>query len=185
MLYQYSGEFTDHTVEAAHELVHAFRRAAGFWYSGFWEEGFAEAITMAVDPDDVGFPRYGYPLTVTAGHLLAWDEYVPLAEVRSRHRDVGRRCLLQAYLERASFFQYLVDREGLEAFIELSYGPRNPGDDDYLQVYGMSFDDLVADWESTLRSEYEAILDSDEIAQRYRAEPPIRGQPICSEADMN
>ena len=181
-LYRYSPGFSAYAVEAAHEFVHAFRRAAGVWYSGFWEEGFAEAVAMAADPEDVGFPRYGYPLTVAAGHLLAWDEYLPLQEVRSRHRELGRRCQLQSYLERAAFFAYLVELQGIDALVELAYQPSNPGDEDYVRVYGKSFSKLVADWEARLLAEYRATPDADEIARRYREEPPIAARQMC-EAD--
>jgi hypothetical protein len=178
-LYRYSPEFPAYAVEAAHELVHAFRRAAGFWHSGFWEEGFAEAIAMNVDPGDVGFPRYGYPLTVAAGHLLAWDQYVPLADIRSRHRQMGRQCQLQAYLERAAFFDYLVRLEGIHALVELGYEPDNPGDEDYARVYGQSFEELVSDWEIQLLTEYRATPDAEETARRYRAEPAIASRTFC------
>lgn len=178
-LYRYSPGFGAYAVEAAHELVHAFRRASGLWHSGFWEEGFAETVAMAADPGDVGFPRYGYPLTVTAGHLLAWDEYLPLNEVRTRHRELGRRCQLQSYLERAAFFAYLMELEGIEAIVELAYQRSNPGDDDYVRVYGRPFSELVADWEAKLLSDYQATPGADEMARRYREEPPIAGRPMC------
>ena len=178
-LYRYSPDFSAYAVEAAHELVHAFRRAAGIWHSGFWEEGFAEAVAMNVDPGDVGFPRYGYPLTVAAGHLLVWNQYVPLQEVRKRHRQIGRRCQLQAYLERAAFFDYLVKLEGIHALVEFAYQPRSPQDEDDARVYGRPFEKLVADWETQLRSEYLATPDADAMARRYRAEPPIDSRPIC------
>ena len=178
-LYRYSAAFSAYAVEAAHELVHAFRRAAGMWHSGFWEEGFAEAIAMAADPGDVGFPRYGYPLTVAAGHLLAWDQYLPLAEVRTRHRELGRRCQLQAYLERAAFFDYLVKLKGVEALVELSFQQSSPGDNDYVRVYGKRFNELVPDWEAQLLSDYRAMPDADEEARRYRAEPPIAARQVC------
>ena len=178
-LYRYSPGFDAYAVEAAHELVHAFRRASGLWLSGFWEEGFAEAIAMAADPNDVGFPRYGYPLTVTAGHLLAWDEYLPLEEIRTRHRELGSRCQLQSYLERASFFAYLVEQQGLAALVKLSDQRSNPGDDDYVRVYGRPFSELVADWEAKLLSDYQATPGADEMARRYRQEPPIAGRQMC------
>ena len=184
-LYRYTPEFSDYPVEAAHELVHAFRRAAGFWFGGFWEEGFAEAIAMQVDPGDVGFPRYGYPIVVTAGHLLAWDEYIPLRQVRTRHRDLGRRCQLQSYLERASFFDYLVGLEGVETLIEIVYGARAPTDEDLTREYGMSFDELVADWETKLAADYAAWPDADSLARAYRAEPPIRSRPFCMPSGDN
>jgi hypothetical protein len=172
------------SAEQVRELVPTadayFERISALGHSGFWEEGFAEAIAMAVDPDDVGFPRYGYPLTVAAGHLLAWDEYIPLAEVRARHREMGRRCQLQAYLERASFFHYLVERRGITSLIELTYGPHSPTEDDFQQVYGKPFDELVTDWETRLLADYRATVEADETARRYRAEPPIRSRPMCA-----
>jgi hypothetical protein len=59
ILLRYAEGLSSYSQELTHELVHAFRRLAGFWLSGFLEEGLAEAVTMRVDPNEVGFPRYG------------------------------------------------------------------------------------------------------------------------------
>ena len=180
ILLRYADGVMSYAQEIAHELVHAFRRHSGYWLSGFLEEGFAEAIAMDVDPDEVGFPRYGYPLTVAAGHLLARDEYLPLSVVRARHDDVGRRCQLQAYLERASFFDYLKQLGGRDALLRLVYREDIPTDADYSELFGAPFPDLVTRWETALLADYQQTPDADETADRFRAEPPIASRPICA-----
>lgn len=179
MLFEYTDDFSDHLVEFPHELVHAFRRHRGFWHSGFWEEGFAEAISMEVYPDDQGFPRYGYPLDVVAGHLFARGEYIPLEMVRADHDGVGRACQLQAYLERASFFRFLVERRSVEVLIELAYAEQEPNDADYEREYGRPFDGLVDEWEEAALEAFSSIEGADELARSYRDHPAIRSRRIC------
>ena len=180
ILFRYGDGVMSYRQEIAHELVHAFRRHAGYWLSGFLEEGFAEAMAMEVDPDEVGFPRYGYPLTVAAGHLLERGEYLPLVDVRARHDEVGRRCQLQAYLERAAFFDYLKRKGGLDALLRLVCRGSAPTDADYVELFGSRFADLVSDWEDTLLSAYRNTQGAAEMAVRFRAEPPIASRPVCA-----
>lgn len=179
LMFEFTGQFADHIVEFPHELVHAFRRKLGYWHSGFWEEGFAEAISMEVYPDDEGFPRYGFPLDVAAGHLLAQGEYIPLADIRDDHSGVGQACQLQAYLERASFFRFLVEERGVASLVELAYGEVTPTDSDYERVYGQPFSELVAAWEAALLEAYSSIPDAEDQARRYRELAPIRSRRIC------
>ena len=183
ILLRYADGIESYRQELAHELVHAFRRHAGRWLSGFVEEGFAEAIAMEVDPGEVGFPRYGHPLAVIAGDLLARDEYLPLAAVRARHEELNRRCQLQAYLERASFFDYLKRTAGLDALLALVDRPVEPEDVDYEALFGGPFSGLVASWRTWLLAEYQSLPDAEEAARRYRAEPAIEGRPICRPDD--
>ena len=178
ILLRYGDGIASYRQEVTHELVHAFRRHAGYWLSGFLEEGFAEAVAMSVDPDDVGFPRYGYPLTVVAGHLLARDEYLPLSLIRSRHQDLNRRCQLQSYAERASFFDYLTRRADLDALVTLVYRLVEPTDSDYVELFGGSFAELESAWESTLAAEYQDLANADAMAREYRAEPAIANRPM-------
>jgi hypothetical protein len=180
ILLRYADGIMSYGQEIAHELVHAFRRHSGYWLSGFLEEGFAEAIAMDVDPDEVGFPRYGYPLTVVAGHLLARDEYLPLSDVRTGHDDIGRRCQLQAYLERASFFDHLKQVGGVDALLRLVYRVGEPTDADYRELFGRPFNELVVGWETALLAEYRQTPDADQTADRFRAEPAIASRPICA-----
>lgn len=179
MLFEYTGDFSDHLVEFPHELVHAFRRKSRVWHSGFWEEGFAEALSMEIYPDDQGFPRYGYPLDVLAGHLIAWNEYIPLSTIRTDHNGVGRSCQVQAYLERASFFRFLVDRRGVDVLVELAYRDREPDDADYDREYGGRFAELVEEWEDTTLQAYSSMRGADEIAREYRDLPPVRSRNFC------
>ena len=179
ILVRFGPDLSSYRTELTHELVHAFRRHSGHWLSGFLEEGFAEALTMEAEPDDTGFPRYGYPLAIVAGHLLARDEYIPLSAVRDRHEDLNRRCQLQAYIERAAFFDYLKDRGGLAALLELAYRSTEPTDDDYARLFGRPFAELVSEWETALLAAYNAITDADRTADRYRAHPAIAARRLC------
>ena len=66
-LYWYREGASDYLVSAAHEMVHAYRRAARTRYAGFTEEGLAQAIALRASPEGGGFPRYGTPIPVAAG----------------------------------------------------------------------------------------------------------------------
>ena len=154
MLFRYGDDMVSYGAEVAHELVHAFRRHSGDWLSGFVEEGFAEAVAMEVDPDEVGFPRYGNPLVVVAGHLFARSEALPLSQIRARHRELNSRCRLQAYVERAAFFDYLKRTSGIDALVKLVYRSSEPTDADYVDLFGQPFAGLVERWESDLLAAY-------------------------------
>ena len=182
IMFRFRDAVASYADELAHELVHAYRRHTGEWTTGFWEEGYAEAIAMLIEPDDIGFPRYGYPLTVAAGHLLERDEWISLVTIRDRHDDIGRQCQLQAYLERASFFHYLTQTYGVARLNALIYGDGDV-DASFETFYAMDFETAVTNWQDALRKAYDDHPDANAIADRYRAEPPIRGRRICRPSD--
>ena len=180
ILLRYDDGIQSYSQEITHELVHAFRRHSGHWLSGFIEAGFAEVVAMAVDPDDRGFPRYGYPITIVAGHLVSRQEHLPLARIRGDHAELNRRCQLQAYIERASFFDYLTGLASLDALVQFVYRPTEPTDDDYAAFLGGTFTQLAENWEARLVSDYRGVPDAEETANRYRAVPAVASRPICS-----
>ena len=180
ILLRYGDSIQSYSQEITHELVHAFRRHSGHWLSGFIEEGFAEVVAMAADPDDNGFPRYGYPLTIVAGHLVARNEHLPLGLIRAQHAELNRRCQLQAYVERASFFEYLTKIASLDALVRFVSGPAEPTNDDYAAFFGGGFTALVDTWEANLFSDYRQIPDAEGTADRYRAVPAVASRPFSS-----
>ena len=108
-LYRYFGNYFE---ALSHEMVHAFRMQTNHWKDGFFEEGFASLIGDALQPDKKGFPRYGVPLTVVAGHWIVSAEDIPLMILKQQHRQISLKCMAQSYSLRASFFKYLQDQFG-------------------------------------------------------------------------
>jgi hypothetical protein len=178
-LYWYREGASDYLVSAAHEMVHAYRRAARTRYAGFSEEGLAQAVALRASPAGGGFPRYGTPIAVAAGHLMAAGSDIPIRDLWKNDGTVRRRCMIQAYLQRESFFAFLADGFGLGSIIELVYD-LNPNDEaSWVEAFGSPFDRLVAAWREDLPAAWEATLDREALARRYRAESPARYQPFC------
>lgn len=178
-LYWYREGATDYLASAAHEMVHAYRRAARTPYTGFTEEGLAQAIALGVAPERQGFPRYGYSIPVVAGHIVARGHELPLRDLWRNDRSVRNRCMIQAYAQRESFFAFLSERFGLDAIIRLVYDER-PGDEEsWVAAFGAAFDELAEDWRTELMAAWEATPDRNELAHRYRTESPARFQQFC------
>ncbi|MBN1658161.1 MAG: hypothetical protein JXA93_07150 [Anaerolineae bacterium] len=87
------------------------------------------------------------PIDAWAALIATSDDYLPLADLRAGpFYDFQHET---AYLESASFVQFLIEQYGLEAFKEL-YG-RATGDaagDNLIvrELYGRDYDELEADW---------------------------------------
>jgi hypothetical protein len=178
-LYWYREGASDYLVSAAHEMVHAYRRAARTGYAGFSEEGLAQAIALRASPEGGGFPRYGTSLPVAAGHLVAAGTDIPIRDLWRDDRNVRRRCMIQAYLQRESFFAFLAQRFGLGSIIELVYD-LNPNEEaSWVEAFGTSFDGLAAAWREDLLAAWDATPDRETLAHRYRSESPARFQPFC------
>jgi hypothetical protein len=178
-LYWYREGASDYLVSAAHEMVHAYRRAARTRYAGFTEEGLAQAIALRASPEGGGFPRYGTPIPVAAGHLVAAGSDIPIRDLWKNDVTVRRRCMIQAYLQRESFFAFLADRFGLGSIIELVYDLKPNDEASWVAAFGSSFDGLAAAWRSDLLAVWEATPDREALAHRYRSESPARYQPFC------
>ncbi len=178
-LYWYRAGASDYLVSAAHEMVHAYRRAARTRYTGFTEEGLAQAVAIQASPEGGGFPRYGIPIAAAAGHIVARGADIPIRDLWKNDVTVRRQCMIQAYLQRESFFAFLADRFGLASIIELIYD-LNPNEDaSWVEAFGSSFDQLAESWRTDLLAAWEATPDRETLAHRYRSESPARYQSFC------
>jgi hypothetical protein len=165
--------------ELAHELVHALRFGSLKHFDGFFEEGFAELVNLNVAPEQVGFPRYGFPLTVVAGHWVARDEDVPLLDLQRKHTQLNMPCRVKAYPLRASFFVYLTDTYGLDKMLALA-APETPATlKRYEDVLGTPFEQLAAEWRAALATDFAAWPEAKARAESWLAQTPIRFFPIC------
>lgn len=178
-LYWYRHGASDYLVSAAHEMVHAYRRAARTRYAGFSEEGLAQAIALRASPEGGGFPRYGTPIPVAAGHLVAAGSDIPIRGLWKNDVTARRRCLIQAYLQRESFFAFLAQRFGLGSIIELVYDLKPSDEASWVEAFGSPFDGLAAAWREDLLAAWKATPDREALAHRYRSESPARYQPFC------
>lgn len=178
-LYWYADDASDYLVSAAHEMVHAYRRAAGTRYTGFTEEGLAQAVALRASPEGGGFPRYGFPIAAAAGHIVAGGTDIPIRDLWKNDATVRRRCMIQAYLQREAFFAFLADRFGLASIIELVYDLDPNTENAWVRAFGTAFDDLADEWRVDLVKAWEATPDGQALAHRYRSESPARYQPFC------
>ena len=120
-LYRYprSGYFG----ELPHELVHALRMIIGWTGDRFLEEGLAECLSSLLFPEVIGFSRYGYSTTISAG---SWfmdneDETIPLKLLKNKHSVLNLKCQAQVYSIRADFFRYLLKQYGKDVFLKFVY----------------------------------------------------------------
>lgn len=178
-LYRYTDDFEDYLDSLLHEMVHAFRRATGYPYLGFVEEGVAAAIDEALFAEKVSFPLYGFSSDLVAGHLFKIDRAIPLDVLRRRHRALNLRCQIQSYSERVSFFGHLRDTFGLAALIDFIYDPAGVDSAAYEHAFGLSFSDLVRDWEAALSKRHRAIQGADALWAAYIGESPAQYQNVC------
>ena len=175
-LYWYADDASDYLVSAAHEMVHAYRRAARTRYTGFTEEGLAQAVALRASPEGGGFPRYGFPIAAAAGHIVAGGTDIPIRDLWKNDVTVRRRCMIQAYLQREAFFAFLADRFGLASIIELVYDLDPDTEDAWVRAFGAAFDDLADAWRVDLLAAWKATPDAEALAHRYRSESPARFQ---------
>lgn len=158
----------------AHEVAHAVRydywqeNGVGGWENfGFIEEGFAEFIAVEVHPGKSGFPYYGYPEDVIAGHLLIRGADIPLQALRERHDELNSPCEWQAYPQRASWFRYIDETFGRDAVLSIAYAEVETTTQMIEGVLGVPVAQVDADWREWLLARYAAIPDADEVAAAY------------------
>jgi hypothetical protein len=156
-------------------------RRLGHAYIVFEEEGYAELIASKVNPDIVGFPRYGYSIDLVAGHLVDRGEDISLQRLRGGNSNFSMRCLLQSYALRASFIAFLERQFGLEQVSKLILSGSPPTQESYEKLFQASFNRLSEEWRADLLRRYQAIPDADSLATQYRTQTPIRVQNICVE----
>lgn len=184
-LYRFTEEFDDHFDSLLHEMVHAFRRATGRpWVDGFREEGLAQAIVLAVEPPGFHFPLYGYPLDLVAGHLVASERDIPLETLRQMHRQLNLPCRLQAYVQRASFFEYLTREYGLDAVISLVYDRPAGGLDPFLMAFDAPLASLEERWRQDVLGRYRALDDAAGSWSDYRTSSPGGEFPLCERSTL-
>ncbi len=124
-LWRYSPEEGGYGAIFAHEIVHAIAFdsvvEAGVleWPDlGSYSEGWAEYAALLVDPGKTGFPLYGFDEDVVAGHWVAHGG-LALAALRAAHSELNKRCELQAYVMRASWFRHVDEVFGREVLLDL------------------------------------------------------------------
>jgi hypothetical protein len=159
----------------AHELAHTFQSSHGYRYQvwtwaswGFYEEGFAEFIAQTIDQGKIGFPFYGYPEDVIAGHWLVNDEDIPLQSLRERHQELNLPCEFQTYTLRASWFRFIDEMYGRQAVLDLMYSEVEATSQVVEGMLGVGLAQLDSDWEDWLLARYAAIPDADAVAQEFR-----------------
>jgi len=178
-LYRYGPTHHGYFSALAHEMVHAFRFSRMPHHDWFFEEGFAEFVALRVDDSLEGFPWYGYPVDLVVGQWFARDEALPLAGLRSRHRELNMPCKLQAYSLRSGFFDWLGRTHGDEKVLELASREKAGALADYQEVFGSDFPTLAGQWRSAARAPYKALEDADTQAHAFRTRSPAQYQEIC------
>ena len=184
-LWRYSPEEGGYGAMFAHEIVHAIafdsavEAGALEWPDlGFYSEGWAEYAALLVDPGKTGFPLYGFDEDVVAGHWVAHGG-LSLAALRAAHAELNRRCELQAYIMRASWFRHIDEVLGREVLLDLVAAREGWAREAVEAVLGMSLDEVDADWRAWVSARYAAHPNADAEAEAYRAR--IGGYVPCVE----
>lgn len=176
-LFRFTPDVDNYFNAFPHELVHALRigrKDAADW---FFEEGFAEFVRLRIDDGTESFPWFGHPVAVVAaGHLVDGTD-IPLQALRSRHAELNQPCRAQAYVLRASFFDWLGTRFGDGRVLAMSREANAGLDAHYLQHFGEQFDALAAAWVDDTVSSHDAGR-----FRAYRETTPIRFVPLCDAA---
>ncbi len=143
--------------------------AFSWTHFGFLEQGFAGYAAARVDPENPGFPFYGFPEDVVAGYWLVTNQAVPLQMLRILNSELSGRCLYQAYALRASWFSYLEETYGREKVFEMMYSETDPTAGVIAQIFGVELAELDTRWASWLVERYSAIEGADALGASYRA----------------
>lgn len=180
-LYRFGPRESSYFSALPHEMVHAFRRRLvreKIGWDGFSEEGFASFVANQVVDVNPGFPRYGFSLTVVAGHWLDRGEAIPLEVLKRKHSRLSLPCKAQAYSLRASFFDFLGRRYGRSAVLDLAYGGSGALER-YEKTFGKPLEGLENEWQEDLRLRFNQVPAGREKAQRYRTTTPVQYWKIC------
>jgi hypothetical protein len=168
----------------SHEVTHAFRYE--FWNQfrtwewpsfGFFEEGFAEFVGGEVDPDNDGFPLFGFPEDVVVGHWVLSGEGVPPGILRPRNQEINNQCEFQVYPMRASWYRHIDETYGRTAVLAIAYSEVEVTSQVGQNLLGVTLEELDAAWEQWVSDRYAAIPDADALAQAYRQR--IAGAHVC------
>jgi len=155
LLYDASGTSTDRLYFAAYAVTHLLaNRIFGKAASPLLGEGLAvfaagQALVRETDPG----PFYLSPSQFCTALQLTGD----LPDVTQPLELEGHLGYLDQHLAAGCFVGYLIDTEGLAAFIQLySRG-------DYAAIYGRSFEQLVSDWVASIEVETDLAFDPVEL----------------------
>ena len=183
-LFQFREDLGGYFGMLPHEMAHAFRhsyhKSAGVadWDGfDFVEEAFAELVADKVEPGRFSFPTLGVPSTVAAGQWFERNLAIPLVVLRERHDELNLKCSFQAYTLRGSFARFLDDRFGRGKVFELAYSRRETRPALYREIFQESFEQLAAEWRSSLQNDFEALPTRDELVSQYRKR--TSGVPFC------
>jgi hypothetical protein len=176
----------DYLGRLGRQMVHAFRMP---WRGkrrqppgpafGFVDEGFAVWLATHVEPHNLAFPYFGFPIPVVAGQWLLNQEAPPLRTLLEHHDRLNRLCLPQASSLRGSFFQYLHATFGQDALLQLAYS-----DDEltlalFTKVFGRAFDALEQDWRAQTLTTLAATAQGAQLAHDYRTQTRVQRMYIC------
>jgi hypothetical protein len=187
-LYRFPGLGEAYLQGLPHELVHAFRidlirrhQAIGDFNKGylFVEEAFSEYLATKVAPDNISFPRYGFPLEVVAGYWLIRKMEIPIEALFENHQINGT-CIAQAYPLRASFFSYLASSYGEVKVFELSYDNEEISKKSFNKIFGKDLPTLVQEWRNWATAQLMSYPNYKENLKKY-CETDMPYFPVCSE----
>ncbi len=175
-LYRYN-EY-GYTGPLLHEYLHAFRKNTLNRWVLFFEEGFASAISYYLEPETEEFSRQGYPMEVLAGYWFDVGTNIPMRTLREQHDNL-LHCRIQSYVLREDFFTYLINRFGIEKYLEFAYSSQIGSIELYSNILGSTFDKLVSEWESDLMKRYKNYQGARKLAEEYLQTVPAKYVPIC------
>ena len=184
-LYQFGPSWRSYLNPLAHELVHVFRNDRRLTADWFFEEGFAEYVALRVRSLKNGFPWYGFPITIVAGHWFERGEEITLDALREYHRLLNLPCKAQAYTLRAAFFDYLGLTFGDAAVIAMADEVHSGRLDHYLDYFGSEFGTLTDLWRTDLMEKYRSIDNAEKLSLEYRSESPIQYMEICNQEKLS
>lgn len=183
LLYRFAANPESYFNALAHEMVHVFRLGRRPHHDWFLEEGFAEFVARRVDDSTNGFPWYGFPLTIVAGHLVVRGEDIPLTELQARHDELNQPCTLQSYALRGAFFDWLGRTYGDEKVIAFAQAEKAGDLGAYPEFFDSDLGQLATRWREELMSDFRTIGDAEEQALRYRERSPAQYQRVCQRGE--
>jgi hypothetical protein len=187
-LYRFPGLGEAYLQGLPHEIVHAFRlglirkhQELGDFNKGylFIEEAFSEYLATKVAPNNISFPRYGFPLEVVAGYWLIRGLDIPIEALFENHQINGT-CIAQAYPLRASFFTYLAGSYGEEKVFQLSYEKEEISKNTFNKYFDKDLSTLVQEWRSWATAQLMNYPNYRESLKKY-CETDMPYFPVCSE----
>ncbi len=147
-------------------------------YGLFDEEGLASYVGYELRPTFPGFPVYGTPLDVVVGHWTSTGHGIPLATLRSQHRELNLKCSFQGYAFRASLFIYLGDRFGAATMRD--FVAHMGKDNAYEQTFGFSLEELETHWRSAILEQFEARVNRQVLVDSYLSQPAVANAYVCT-----